>query len=104
MPLFDLIFLGLFIAGWMLTGLVPWMITSVVTRGHAGLLNLPLCLLAAVAGGLLVPIVGFTGSSGIWLSFAIALLFPSGLMAARRLSLGVLSETAAAEPAGERSE
>lgn len=104
MALFDVIFLGLFIAGWMLTGVVPWMVVSVASRGHAGLLNLPLCLFAAVAGGLLVPIVGFTGPGGIWLSFGAALLVPAGLMAARRLSLGVLPERGSAEPAGKHSE
>ena len=88
MALFNIIFVSLFIAAWMALGLIPWVATSVLTRGNAGMLYLPLCLLAGVAGGMLVPFLGFTGSGGIWLSMLAALLLPSLLMAARRYSLG----------------
>jgi hypothetical protein len=86
MPLFEPIFISLFVALWMTLGLIPWVVTSVLTRGHAGMVYLPLCLLAGVAGGMLVPFVGFTGVGGIWLSMTAGLLLPSMLMGARRLS------------------
>jgi len=90
MTLFEVIFLGLLLAGWLAIGVVPWVAVSVATRGEAGLANLPLCLVASVAGGLLVPVVGLTDATGLWLSFLAALLLPSGLMIARRLSLGAV--------------
>ena len=90
MTLFEAMFLGLLVMGWLIVGLVPWMVVSVGTRGDAGLANLPLCLVAALAGGFLVPILGLTDATGLWLSFLAALLVPSGLMIARRLSLGAL--------------
>ena len=95
MTLFEVIFLGLLMTGWLIVGILPWLVVSVATRGDAGLANLPLCLLAAVVAGLLVPIVGLTDGTGLWLSFVAALVAPSGLMAARRLSLGALSNQAA---------
>jgi hypothetical protein len=103
MTLFEVIFLGLLVAGWLVVGVVPWMAVSVATRGEAGLANLPLCLVAAVAGGLLVPLVGLTDGTGLWLSFLAALLLPSGLMLARRLSLGAIPERSGAA-AGDRAE
>jgi hypothetical protein len=90
--LFDAIFVSLFVAGWLFCGLVPWLIVSIATHGHAGLVYLPLCLFTAVVAGLAVPILGATDSTGLWVSFAVALVAPSLLLAARRFSLGAAHE------------
>lgn len=86
--LFDAIFVSLFVAGWLFCGLLPWLGSSIATRGHAGLRFLPLCLFAAVAAGFAVPILGLTDTTGIWVSFVAAFAAPALLLAARRLSLG----------------
>jgi hypothetical protein len=79
--IFDLVFISLFVAGWLLCGYLPWAVKSVVTRGNAGLKYLPLCLFAAVVCGLAVPIIGFTGVGGLVASFAVAALAPAILLA-----------------------
>lgn len=86
--LFDAIFISLFVAGWLVCGLVPWLILSVATRGHAGLLNLPLCLFTGVVAGLAVPVLGLDNTAGIGVSFGAALVAPAMLLAARRFALG----------------
>jgi len=103
MALFDLIVGTLFVVTWSAIGIVPWLVVSVATRGHAGMAMLPLCILAALAGGMLVPFVGFTDASGIWLSFAAALALSSVTMLARRFASpalgfdGTVAETKATE-------
>lgn len=91
MALFDLIAGALLITVWMALGVVPWLVASVLTRGHAGVVLLPLCMLAGVAGGMLVPFLGFTDVLGIWLSFASALVLPAILVAARRFASPALT-------------
>lgn len=98
--MFTLIFVSLFVAGWLLAGLVPWMVFSVATRGNAGLSNLPLCLFAGVVGGLAVPVLGKDDAAGIWLSMLAALAVPALLLVARRLSLGAVARPPH-QPAGE---
>lgn len=90
MALFPLIAGSLLLATWMAIGLLPWLATSVLTRGHAGLVYLPVCMFLGVTGGLLVPFIGLTGWSGVWLSLLAALLLPATLMVARGISLGAL--------------
>lgn len=85
--LFDAIFLGLFVSGWLICGFVPWLVLSVATQGNAGLIYLPLAMFAGVVGGLAVPVLGADGTDGIWLSFLVALLAPALLLAARHLSV-----------------
>lgn len=98
--LFDLIFVGLFVAGWLVCAFLPWLALSVATRGAAGLVNLPLCLFAGVVAALTVPLIGFNGSGGLRLSFVAAVLVPSLLLAARRFSMGALpAHRAARKPA-----
>ena len=58
--LFDTIFISLFVTGWLICGYVPWLAWSVATRGHAGLIYLPLCLFAGVVGGMAVPTLGLS--------------------------------------------
>jgi uncharacterized membrane protein len=84
--LFEAIFLTIFFGGWAICGFVPWLALSVVTRGNAGLANLPLCVFAAVVAGPAVPLLGLDNAAGIWVSFLAALLAPSALLAARRFS------------------
>jgi hypothetical protein len=97
---FTLIFIGLFASAWLLLGLAPWLVVSVATRGNAGLGNLPLCMFAGLVGGLAVPLLGKDDLAGIWLSMAAAVVVPSLLLAARRMSLGALASTRH-QPAGE---
>ena len=85
--LFNAIFLSLFITGWLICGFLPWLAVSVATRGNAGLVYLPLSMFAGVVGGIAVPVLGADGVSGIWLSFLVAFVVPSLLLAARRFSL-----------------
>lgn len=85
--LFTIIFLSLFVSGWLLCAFVPWLALSVATRGHAGLGNLPLCLFAGVVAGLAVPVLGLDNATGIWVSFAASFLVPSLLLFVRRLSM-----------------
>lgn len=86
--MYTAIFVSLFLVAWLALAFIPWLAVSVRTRGHAGLLNLPLCLLAGVAGGFAVPLLGLTGSEGVWISMAVAFVAPAVLLAARRFSLG----------------
>jgi uncharacterized membrane protein len=79
--IFDLIFVGLFVAGWLICGYLPWLARSIATRGEAGLRYLPLCLLAAVVTGLAIPIVGFDGMPGLIASFVAAAVVPAILLA-----------------------
>jgi hypothetical protein len=98
MPLFDIIFGAIFIGLWMALGIVPWLTLSIATRGNAGIGMLPLCMLAGIAGGMIVPFLGFTDVSGIWFSFTAALALPAGLLTARRFAASALSlQTPAAE-------
>jgi hypothetical protein len=81
--LFDVIFVSLFVAGWLLCGYLPWFIWSLATRGNAGLQYLPLCLFAAVVAGLAVPVLGFDGWWGMLASFLLAMAVPAILLAIR---------------------
>jgi hypothetical protein len=86
---FDQIFVTLFVTGWALCGLFAWLAASVLTRGHAGLVMLPASMATAVLFALLVPFLGATGVGGIWLSFVVAVVAPSLLLAARRFALEI---------------
>jgi hypothetical protein len=78
--IFDILFVGLFVAGWLLCGYLPWAVKSIATRGRAGLKYLPLCLFAAVVSGFAVPIVGFDGMGGLIGSFIAAAGVPAILL------------------------
>ncbi len=82
--LFSLLFITLYVLGWLVLGFLPWLALSVGTRGHAGLLWLPLSLIAGVAGGLVVPLFLRDGL-GLVLSFAAAFALPTLLLASRPL-------------------
>lgn len=94
--MYTAIFVSLFLIAWSALAFTPWLAVSVRTKGHAGLVNLPLCLLAGIAGGFAVPLLGFTGSGGVWASLAVAFVAPAMLLAARRFSLGTPLQDAAA--------
>jgi hypothetical protein len=89
--LFAIIFLSLFVLGWMVCAFLPWLAVSVGTRGNAGLGMLPLCLFTGVVAGLAVPLLVNDGWPGLWMSFAAALVAPSALMAIRRMTLPALT-------------
>ena len=101
--LFTAIFLGLLVSGWLASAFIPWLVLSVATRGNAGLWNLPLALLAGLVCALAVPLLGMTGALGLWISFPMALVASSLLLAARRFSMGAASErrAAASQPVEE---
>lgn len=96
--LFDLIFLSLFVSGWLLCGYIPWVALSIATRGNAGLTNLPLSLFASLVAGLSVPILFRQDGLGAAMSFAAALLASVALLAARRFAAAALSELRAKPP------
>ncbi|MGD9933747.1 MAG: hypothetical protein AB7T37_08495 [Dehalococcoidia bacterium] len=85
--LFELIFISLFVTGWVVCGYLPWFLLSVFTRGNAGLLYLPLSVFTGVVAGLAVPLLGPRDVLGLWLSMACAFIAPSILLALRRFSL-----------------
>lgn len=100
--LFDLIFLSLFVSGWLLCGYIPWVVLSVATRGNAGLANLPLSLFVALIAGLSVPVLFRQDGLGAAISFAAALLASIALLAARRFAASAFSELHAKPPEESR--
>jgi hypothetical protein len=97
---FDLIFVSLFVAGWLLCGTVPWLVVSVATRGGAGLGGLPLAWFVAIVAGLAVPVLGLRDGTGLVISFTLALAAPSLLLAVHRFSV----QARPALPVQEREE
>lgn len=93
--LFDLIFLSLFLLGWVICAFVPWLALSVATRGDAGLRYLPLCLFAGVVAAIAVPLLGLTDGRGLALSFAAAAAAPALLLAVARYSRATRHSVAA---------
>ena len=85
--MFTLIFMSLFLAGWLVCAAIPWFALSVKSRGNAGLRYLPLCLFAGVVAALAVPVLGLDDGRGLALSFVAAFSAPALLLAARRFSL-----------------
>lgn len=96
--LFDLIFLAAFLAGWLVCGFVPWLVASIITRGHAGLGMIPACLFAGLVAGLAVPVLGKDDAQGIWLSLLAALGASTLLIIARLLSRAPLSSEPIVRP------
>ncbi len=86
--LFTLIFGTIFVVGWSLCGLLPWLAASVLSRGNAGLSTLPLCIFAANVAALAVPTLGADGMGGFLASFAVALAASAALLLVRRFALG----------------
>lgn len=86
--LFDAIFLSMLFVGWLVCAFVPWLALSVVTRGDAGIGNLPLCLVAGVVAAVAVPLLGMDDATGLWLSFVVAAAAPAILLAVGRYTRG----------------
>lgn len=86
--LFTLIFVTLYVLGWLALGFVPWLVLSVITRGRAGLRYLPLSMFTGVAGGLAVPLLIRDDGLGLTLSFVAALVLPTLLLALQRAARG----------------
>lgn len=89
--LFNLLFVALYVLGWLALGFLPWLVLSVATRGNAGLRYLPLSMGVGVAGGLVVPFIRDDGL-GLILSFVVAFALPVLLLAAQRLALRLRAE------------
>lgn len=70
----KLAFIAFFLLCWCVLGLIPWAISAVWVRGRGALLALPLALVAACAGGVLVPLLGQRDPSGYLLSLATAVI------------------------------
>ncbi len=81
--MFTAIFLSLYLIAWSTLALLPWLGWSVLTRGRAGLWNLPLCMVAGVIAALAVPFLGATGWFGMLLSCVAAFLAPLLLLSVR---------------------
>jgi hypothetical protein len=101
---FDLIFLTLIIGGWLIAATFPWFVLSIATRGRAGLGMLPLCAFAGVVGAFAVPILGADDGNGLKLSFAVAIMVSTVLLALRRFSLGAPQSEARRRIAADREE
>jgi hypothetical protein len=85
--MYSVIFVGLFVAGWLICAYIPWFVLSLATRANAGLKYLPLCLFAGVVAGLATPLLIDDGATGLWLSFVLAAAVPAALLALRRVTL-----------------
>ncbi|MFQ5380884.1 MAG: hypothetical protein ACE5EF_04575 [Dehalococcoidia bacterium] len=81
--MFTLIFAGLFLSVWVVCGALVWLAASVLTRGEAGLLTLPLAMIAGPIGGLAVPLLVREDEIGIWLSILAAIALPGLIVWAR---------------------
>jgi len=84
--LFDLIFLGLFLLGWLLCAYVPWVTLSIATKGNAGMVLLPLCLFTGVVAAMAVPVMGFDGPNGLKASFVAAFLGSAAMLGIGRFA------------------
>jgi hypothetical protein len=84
--LFDVIFLSLFLLGWLACAYVPWLALSIATRGQAGMILLPICLFTGVVGAMAVPVLGFDGAGGLKASFLVAFLSSGALLGIARFA------------------
>ena len=84
--MYTLIFVSLFVSAWLVLGFLPWLAWSIISRGNAGLANLPLCLFAAVVAGLAVPILGRDVGLGMLLSATAAVTAATLLLVLRRFA------------------
>ena len=98
--IFDLVFLGAFVAGWLGCGYLPWLLLSVASRGNAGLGRLPVALFGGLVGALAVPLLGLDNATGLWLSFLVAFLTSATLLALARLAFEVEANSESAPSAG----
>lgn len=82
--LFSLIFITLYVLGWLALGFLPWLLLSVITRGNAGLRYLPLSMLTGGVGGLAVPLLFRDDGMGLILSFVVAFALPTLVLVIQR--------------------
>lgn len=102
--LFTLLFGSLFVVLWSMCGLVPWLVTSVVSRGSAGLGLLPLSLFTANVAAIAVPVLGAAGMGGFLASFPVAMAASATLILVRRFAMGsVAHEAPIAQPSEPES-
>lgn len=104
--LFTLLFSGIFVLLWSICGLIPWLVTSVISRGSAGLALLPLCIFTANVAAIAVPVLGADGMGGFIASFPVAIAASTALILVRKFALGSVAHhvpaanKAEAPPAG----
>jgi hypothetical protein len=80
MDLWEILGLLGVLALWAALGLVSWFAGIVTTRGRLPWGTLPVVLVVALAGALLVPALGLKGWGGLWTSMASALLLPAAAL------------------------
>lgn len=66
-------FLLFFFLCWTVVGLMPWAIATVANRGRGAEWALPVAIVAACAGGVLVPAVGLRDFTGWVISLFVAM-------------------------------
>lgn len=71
--LFDAIFLTLFFLTWCLLGALPWLVLGLRRRARGAIWALPFALLGGAGGGVLTPVLGLDGGTGIGVSMITAL-------------------------------
>ena len=91
--IFDLVFLGAFVAVWLGCAYLPWLVLSLSTRGRAGLGRLPLALFGGLVGALAVPLLGLDNATGLWLSFLVAFLSSATALGLARLAFEVQADS-----------
>jgi len=85
-------FVVFFFLCWTIVALLPWVVTAILVRGRGAIVALPLAVLAAWAGGVLVPLLGWRDMTGFFVSLAAAVLAAGagsagGIAFARRLNI-----------------
>ena len=78
------------LALWGLLGFFAWTAATVLSRRHHTLMALPLCVIAAIVGGALVPALGRKDGLGLGISLLMAL---AGGALAAAVSLRLLART-----------
>ncbi|MEX2238233.1 MAG: hypothetical protein WEB00_11930 [Dehalococcoidia bacterium] len=89
----DVLFLSLFVGGWLACAGLSWLAVSARRRGRGALITLPAALIWGCIFALLLPVLGMDGWAGLALSFPAAAL--GGLA-------GVVAVTRAGEMMGGR--
>jgi hypothetical protein len=89
MDLAPLALIGI-LALWGLLGFLAWTAATVLSRRPHTLIALPLCVIAGIAGGALVPALGRKDGLGLGLSLLVALV---GAVLTAATSLSLLART-----------
>lgn len=66
-------FVLVFLLIWATIGVIPWALAAIRTKGRGALYLLPVVILSAILGGIIVPLAGARGITGFWISLFTAL-------------------------------